>query len=127
MGNSLHSPHSLPLIAAIGIAATLAVVYIIFDPAETWWMPKCPFHFLTGLDCPGCGSQRAVHALFHGNFKEAFSHNALLILMIPYLGLMGYAEIARSRHPKLYRNLTHPAFIFSIVGIVCLWTVIRNL
>ena len=32
----------------------------------------CPFKFLTGLDCPGCGFQRAMLALAQGNFTESF-------------------------------------------------------
>jgi hypothetical protein len=32
----------------------------------------CPFKYLTGIDCPGCGFQRAVIALFKGNFQQSF-------------------------------------------------------
>jgi len=31
----------------------------------------CPFKYLTSLDCPGCGFQRAVIALLQGNFVES--------------------------------------------------------
>ncbi len=33
----------------------------------------CPFKYLTGLDCPGCGFQRSVLALLQGNISESFS------------------------------------------------------
>ncbi|QXV65686.1 DUF2752 domain-containing protein [Mucilaginibacter sp. 21P] len=33
----------------------------------------CPFKYLTGIDCPGCGFQRAVVALIKGNLHESFS------------------------------------------------------
>lgn len=33
----------------------------------------CPFKYLTGIDCPGCGFQRAVIALFKGNFHQSFA------------------------------------------------------
>jgi hypothetical protein len=32
----------------------------------------CPFKHLTGIDCPGCGFQRALIALFQGDFKKSF-------------------------------------------------------
>jgi hypothetical protein len=34
-------------------------------------MPKCPFKMITGFSCPGCGIQRALYAIMHGNIKEA--------------------------------------------------------
>lgn len=32
----------------------------------------CPFKYLTGIDCPGCGFQRAVLALIEGDFHKSF-------------------------------------------------------
>jgi hypothetical protein len=32
----------------------------------------CPFKYLTGIDCPGCGFQRAVIALFQGQWQNSF-------------------------------------------------------
>ena len=32
----------------------------------------CPFKYLTGIDCPGCGFQRSVVALIQGNFHQSF-------------------------------------------------------
>jgi len=31
----------------------------------------CPFKYLTGIDCPGCGFQRSVMALIQGNFQKS--------------------------------------------------------
>jgi hypothetical protein len=33
----------------------------------------CPFKKLTGIDCPGCGSQRSVIALLKGNMHESLT------------------------------------------------------
>lgn len=39
------------------------------------WLQKhlipCPFKYLTGIDCPGCGFQRSVLALVQGNLHES--------------------------------------------------------
>lgn len=32
----------------------------------------CPFKYLTGIDCPGCGFQRSVIALIQGDFQKSF-------------------------------------------------------
>jgi hypothetical protein len=32
----------------------------------------CPFKYLTGIDCPGCGFQRSVVALLQGNLHQSF-------------------------------------------------------
>lgn len=67
----------------------LILVYKIFDPGQTGFFPACPFHSLTGLHCPGCGSQRAVHHLLNFDIVTALYHNALLIIAIPYV-LLGF-------------------------------------
>ena len=33
----------------------------------------CPFKALTGIDCPGCGFQRSLIALFQGDFNKSWS------------------------------------------------------
>ncbi|WP_235524262.1 DUF2752 domain-containing protein [Pedobacter sp. Hv1] len=37
-----------------------------------YFLIPCPFKYLTHLDCPGCGFQRAVLALVHGRLAESF-------------------------------------------------------
>ena len=109
----------------IGVA--LLMLYAFFEPAETWWMPRCPINFFTGLECPGCGSQRAMHALLHGEFREAFTQNALLIFAIPFILFIGIVEINRKNWPKLYEKITRPAVIISVLVIITGWTLWRNL
>ena len=58
-------------------------------------MPKCPTKLLFNIDCPGCGFQRAIHAIIHGEFKRAFSLNPFLFLAAPY------AIIAFSYEPNI--------------------------
>ena len=74
---------SLPLLLIALVA--LIIVYYRVSPTTSVFFPKCAFLMLTGLKCPGCGSQRAVHALLHADLASAFAHNALLVLSLPYL------------------------------------------
>ncbi|TKC12320.1 DUF2752 domain-containing protein [Pedobacter polaris] len=49
----------------------LSALSYILGKADIFLIP-CPFKYLTHLDCPGCGFQRSVLALFQGNFLESF-------------------------------------------------------
>ncbi len=72
--------------AAVVIIAAI-VIYASFSPLESALFPKCPFLWLTGFECPGCGSQRALHSLFTLNFADAFFYNPLAIIALPYIAL----------------------------------------
>ena len=48
----------------------------------------CPFKYLTGIDCPGCGFQRSVIALIHGDLHKSFQ---LYPPAIPLLLFFTYA------------------------------------
>lgn len=62
----------------------LAVVYAC-PPGEYSFYPVCLIKTLTGFSCPGCGSTRALHALLHLRFAEAFSLNPLFTCAAPAL------------------------------------------
>lgn len=46
---------------------------------------SCPFKSITGIDCPGCGFQRSVIALFKGDFLSSIKFYPPTI---PFLGLL---------------------------------------
>ena len=54
----------------------LMAVYLLQLPIQ------CPFKWLTGFPCPGCGGTRVLVALLHGQFIEALSINPLSVLVI---------------------------------------------
>lgn len=59
------------------------LVYYFFNPGEYALFPGCQFFRVTGNLCPGCGGQRALHFLLHGELGLAFHHNALFVLTLP--------------------------------------------
>ena len=61
-----------------------ASIVFFFDPAEYGLYPACLFHQVTGLNCPGCGGTRALHALMHGHIADAARFNVLFLLCLPY-------------------------------------------
>jgi hypothetical protein len=73
----------------VALCATVGLVFFFFDPTRVGIFPVCVFHQLTGLDCPGCGSQRALHALLRGNFITALHLNAMFVLSLPLFAWLG--------------------------------------
>lgn len=112
------------------LLALLAYLYYRYDPMEHVWFPKCPFKAVTGLDCPGCGSQRAIHALLHGHFSEAMRHNALILPFIPYL-LAGFIFRFVKQPGVLllrWRKILYGEWAIKIISVVILLHfVVRNL
>jgi Protein of unknown function (DUF2752) len=61
---------------------------------QTFMLP-CPFKKLTGIDCPGCGFQRSVFALFHGDLHKSFylypaTIPLLILFVMSILNAKGY-------------------------------------
>lgn len=113
--------------AALAVAAiALIAVYGLADPATSWF-PRCPIKAVTGYDCPGCGSQRMLHALLHGNFAQAWEMNPFLMIMVPVVALVIVSELWPDRLPRLHRAVTSPAAIVAVIAATALWTVVRNL
>lgn len=105
-------------------------ILVYFDPADHFF-PRCPFLTLTGYQCPGCGSQRALHQLLHLNIKAAFKYNPFLVLILPYLLLISILEWKRNSENiyvrKLYRLFCgYKTIIALFVVIMCYW-VFRNI
>lgn len=110
------------VLAVLGILSALAYLYLN-DPEKGGYI-GCPFHFLTGWLCPGCGSQRAMHDLLHLNVSGAYGHNALLVLSIPLL----FAQWAIGRWGGLPRPLSaYNAVVFTWLAAVVGWGIGRNI
>ncbi len=67
------------------ILAGLAVLYACPPGGGYGFYPPCLIKTCTGLSCPGCGSTRALHALLHLRFSQAFSLNPLFTCAAPFL------------------------------------------
>lgn len=105
---------SHPFVVAGGV---LGCVLLFFrDPADGAPFPACPFHALTGLDCPVCGTGRALHRLLHGRLHEAFSLNALAVLAVPTLVVLLTLRVPLSRRAQ-----------WTLVALASVFTVARNL
>ena len=84
---------SLLLVVAGLVMLVLGFIYYALDPSTSDAFPRCSFLSLTGYKCPGCGGQRAVHALLNGDVAGAFRFNALLMIAVPWMGLCLFAAV----------------------------------
>lgn len=118
---------TLIIILAIAALLVFGIIYYALDPSQSGMFPRCTFLTLTGYKCPGCGSQRAIHALLHGDVVGAFKYNALLLISIPWIALCLYAETQRIRNPRLYTRINAPQLMWLFLITVLLWWLLRNI
>jgi len=116
----------LAVLAAVGLAG-FGYLYTQ-DPTSGGLYPLCLFHRLTGLECPGCGTARALHALSHGRVSAALGYNALTVLLLPalcYAALCWLVE--RFWAWRLPRPALRPAWGWAVVAVVFAFWVLRNI
>ncbi|MEI7730719.1 MAG: DUF2752 domain-containing protein [Verrucomicrobiota bacterium] len=98
------------------------------DPTQHAIFPPCLFHKLTGWNCPGCGGQRALHQLLHGNVAAAFWLNPMLFLLTPLMAWWGWNLLHRKRSDAMDSPMhLRPAFGWGLLAAVILFTIARNI
>ncbi len=125
MNNKLKIQFMIVTIAVV----ILSLLYFLFPVANYRFFPKCIFHELTGLYCPGCGSQRAFSALLHGDLLLALHDNLLMVCSIPLLIYSAYIFTWNTFHQqkKRQRFFYSPAFVKSFLLLLIAFAVLRNI
>ena len=112
-------------LAGVGLGL---VVLFYFEPGKYRFYPFCPFHELTGLNCPACGSLRALHQLSHGNILAAFHFNPLLVISLPVLGIVLARKLsARFTGSPLRPIECRPLVLWLALGVFVAFGILRNL
>lgn len=87
----------------------------------------CPFRWVTGWDCPFCGSTRAVSDLARGDVVRALDHNAYLVLALLPLGVLGWWAWARSAWRGTTRPVASDRALWALMGLTAGWWILRLL
>lgn len=55
------------------------------------YLLPCPFKYITGIECPGCGFQRSVIALIQGNLRQSLQLYPAAIPLLVFF-IYGFAD-----------------------------------
>lgn len=113
----------LPALVLATAAMAVAAILMLMDPHDPGSiLPSCPFHALTGLFCPGCGTTRALHALLHGDFALALGMNPLAVVAVTLMPVL----LWNTWYPhRMWMARLSDARIW--LGLVMAFAVLRNL
>ncbi|NDV94001.1 DUF2752 domain-containing protein [Dysgonomonas sp. 521] len=121
----------------IGYIITIAIPLIVgfiyyryYGTTGDIWSKQCSFHELTGLQCPGCGGQRAFYFLLHGDILQALRYNLLLIIILPFLlyiyFLLAQVYILKNKNYLKYFNFSGKiGYIF--IAVLIVFFILRNI
>ncbi len=88
----------------------------------------CVFRLATGLKCPGCGVTRMIMSLLRLDLAAAFTHNAVLLCMLPLLLSLAAVSLVRYvRTGSRAMTRTENALVLFSAAVLVAWGVVRNL
>ena len=111
------------MLGALIVAATV----FVFDPAKNFFYPGCTFHKITGLNCPGCGATRSLHALLHGNVRAALQDNAKFIALLILFTLRGGWLVLKHFRGRERGQFFPVKWLWPLLTLAVLFSVLRNL
>lgn len=99
-----------------------------FDPSRAGFMPACPLYTTTGFACPGCGMTRGLHALMHGDILTALDFNALIPLILIFLGYLFFSMLSVAvRGRGLAVGKWNLVLLWVVLGLLITFGILRNL
>jgi hypothetical protein len=112
---------------ALFVVALLLWAWIV-DPIVTGLTIPCPWYELTSSLCPGCGLQRATHALLQGDFLAAINHNLLSPLLLPLAFAAALVFHLQRCYGMAAERFALPSLLtWTLVAVVIAYWIIRNL
>ena len=111
-----------------GTAVIFVLLLYFFFDARQGGFPACPFYLVTNLYCPGCGSQRALSSLLHGDVAASLSYNPLLLIFLPLFLVAAYCYVRNlfAKDKKSVYLVYSNKFVFSVlIFVLCFWA-LRN-
>lgn len=121
----------LIFLTSLGILIAGAFYYFYtFNPSTaSGHYLQCPSRMLLGIYCPGCGTQRAIHHLLHGDIGAALRYNPMMVLFIP-LSLILVVQWVLRYFGKRYWHVPlfyQPWFTWTLFILFTVYFIVRNL
>lgn len=108
----------------------LVVLYYKYNPADkNWHFPSCPTWTIFHIYCPGCGTQRAIHYLLHGELQKAFRYNPLLVCISPLMMILVAQYLYESFSGKRWYIpiFNNAVFLYAVFFLFLAYFIVRNL
>ena len=121
---------NLRLQAGVKVLAVFAAAGFLYvmNPTETLGWAQCPFHAMTGLHCPGCGTLRALHALLHGRIIEALGLNVLTMSVLPFLAYPFISNVVMLVRGRGLPRVRVPMFLqVALIAAIFVFWGLRNI
>lgn len=112
-------------LVAAAVIAVAAIYYYRVDPADGG--VPCMFKLITGYDCPGCGTQRALHAVLHGDISGAWHFNPMIFFAIPAAVCFLIVEACPGRFRRFHNAMTKPVVPISMFILITAYWIGRNI
>lgn len=78
-------------------------------------MLTCPSKKFLGIECFGCGAQRAIVMVFEGRFSEAFHLFPAVYTLLIFFGMVGISLIDKKRK---YGNTLLLAAVINVIFMI---------
>ena len=114
-------------VSILFLIGVLSYYFFLNPESDSQYFLGCPFQMATGYQCPGCGSQRALHELLHFHFLEALKFNPLFVLAIPYVVILVFTGYKKEKYRGLRKVLLSNKILLILLVISILFGIIRNL
>ena len=88
-------------------------ILVIIIIAPFYFTLGCPFRFLGGFSCFGCGMSRAAEAILHFDFLSALQMHPLIYSMPIAVVLF----LLRKKLPEKLKNILVAVFCIAFVGV----------
>ncbi len=102
------------------------VAQIVFDSShDSISLLPCPFHSLTGVQCPGCGMTRACLATGRGDVAAAWHYHPFAFVLVGAAMPLALAPAATARFLSRYTQRRRNAFAIAVVAALILFWLFR--
>lgn len=112
----------------VGVAGAATAIWFADPTTPGGVLPTCPTKSLFHLNCPGCGSLRAIYSLMHGDVGAALHYNAvgvIALVLLAFTFVTYTIGLWTGRRLWNWQTLRYAPAV--VLGVTLVWFVIRNI
>lgn len=115
------------IVLLLFLVAALCYFYFLNPENNNNTFATCILKYTTGYDCPGCGGQRALHHILHGNLVQAFKLNPFIYILFPVISYYLVRNILIPFNVILPPIKLSNRTILLVLILLLLFAILRNL